>query len=57
MTHKIFNASNVFGAIAFFAMIGSVAAYEGGMYITSLALAIILAVSAYLSICEDGKRK
>ena len=57
MTHKIFNASNVFGAIAFFAMIGSVAAYEGGMYITSLALAIILAVSADLSIWEDGKRK
>lgn len=57
MTHKIFNASNMFGAITFFAMIGAPAAYEGGMYITSVVLIGIMAACACLSIREEDKRK
>lgn len=56
MTHRIFNASNVLGTISFFAMIGATGAVESGMYITAVALVVIFAVCAYLSIREEGKR-
>lgn len=62
MTHKIFNASNVLGGIAFFAMIGAVgtanwAIENDGPYWSTIALIVVLATCAYLSIREDGKRK
>ncbi len=57
MTHKIFNASNLFGAIAFLAMLAAPAAVEGEMYITAAVLVVILAGCAHLSIREGGKRK
>ncbi|WP_276950620.1 hypothetical protein [Acetatifactor muris] len=57
MTHKIFNASNFYGAIAFLSMLAAPAAVEGEMYITAAALVVILAGCAHLSIREGGKRK
>lgn len=57
MTHRIFNASNLYGAIAFLALLAAPAAVEGGMYITAAALVVILAGCYYLSIREGGKRK
>lgn len=54
MTHKIFNASNIFGATAFFALIAATGAVEGEMYITALALLAVFAGCAYLSIRENG---
>ena len=57
MTHKIFNASNLFGAIAFLAMLAAPAAAEGEMYITAVVLVVILAGCAHLSIREGGNRK
>lgn len=57
LTHKIINASNVFGAIAFLAMLAVPGAVEGGMYITAAVLIAILVVCAYLSIKEDRKER
>lgn len=57
MTHKILNASNILGAIAFLAMLAAPAAVEGEMYITAAVLVVILAGCAYLSIREGGNRK
>lgn len=57
MTHKILNASNILGAIAFLAMLAAPAAVEGEMYITAVVLVVILAGCAHLSIREGGKRK
>lgn len=57
MTHKIFNASNLFSAIAFLALLTAPAACEGEMYITSIVSVVIFAISAHLAIREDGKRK
>ena len=57
MTHKIFNASNLFSAIAFLALLTVPAAYEGEMYITSIVFVVIFAISTHLAIREDGKRK
>lgn len=50
MTHRVFNASNVFGTIAFLAMIAAPGAVEGGMYITAAVLVVLFAVCAYISI-------
>ena len=57
MTHKILNASNIFGATAFLSMLAAPAAVEGEMYITAAVLVAIFAGCAHLSIREDGKRK
>ena len=57
MTHKIFNASNVFGAVAFISLILEPAACEGEMYITAAVLLAVFAGCAYLSTKEDGKIK
>lgn len=57
MTHKILNASNILGAIAFLAMLAAPAAVEGEMYITAVVLVVILAGCAHLSIREGGNRK
>lgn len=60
VTHKIWNASNVLGGIAFLSMIAAVGAAEwaienNGTYWTTMAFIAVLAVCAYLSIKEDGK--
>ncbi len=55
MIHKIFNASNILGATAFFAMILVAAAYEGGSYIMAVAFLALFAGCAYLSLKEDGQ--
>ena len=57
MTHEILNASNVFIAIVFFAVILAIAAYEGGMFITHTVLIVIAVICAYLAIKEDGNKK
>lgn len=57
MTHKVFNASNILGAIAFMAMLGVAAAVESGMYIIAVVLLGIFAGCAYLSMKEDGQIK
>ena len=57
MTHRKFNASNLYGVIAFLALLAAPAAVEGEMYITAAALVVILAGCAHLSIREGGKRK
>lgn len=57
MTHKIFNASNLFSVIAVLALLTVPAAYEGEMYITSIVSVVIFAISTHLAIREDGKRK
>lgn len=57
MTHKMFNASNLLGAAAFLAMILAPGAVEGGNYILAVALIAAMAVCAYLSDRESGKRK
>ena len=53
--NTIFNASNMLGATAFFAMILVAAAYEGGSYIMAVAFLAIFARCAYLSLKEDGQ--
>lgn len=56
--NKVFNASNVLGAIAFLLLvIGIPAAVEGEMYITAIVLIVIMTVCAYLSMKEDGQIK
>lgn len=55
MIHRIFNASNMFGAIAFLALIAAPGAVEGEMYMTAVALIAICGICTYLSIREDGK--
>ncbi len=55
--HKVFNASNVLGTIAFMTMIGVAAAVEGEMYITAIVLLAVFAGCAYLSMKEDGQIK
>lgn len=57
MTYKIFNASNILGAIAFMALLAIPGAVEGEMYMTAIALAAACGTCAYLSIREDGKRR
>ncbi len=55
LTYKIFNASNILGAIAFMAMMFVPAAYEGEMYITAVVLLATFAGCSYLSMKEDGQ--
>ena len=57
LAHRIFNASKVFGAIAFLAMLAAPGAVEGGMYITAAALTAAFGACAHLSIKEDGKKR
>lgn len=56
-TRRLLNASNVFGAIAFFAMILAPGAVEGGNYILAVLLVGAVAVCGHLAAKEDGKRK
>ena len=55
--NKIFNASNVLGAIAFVAMILAPVACDSEMYITAAVLLAVFAGCAYLSMKEDGQIK
>ena len=57
MTHRIFNASNVFGTIAFLAIIAIPGAVEEEMYMKAAALTAACAICIYLSIREDGKKR
>ena len=57
MIHKIFNASNMFGIIAFLAVFCIPGAVENELYITAAVLIAIFAGCVYLSIKENGKRK
>ena len=57
MTHRIFNASNVFGTIAFLAIIAIPGAVEEEMYMTAAAPTAACAICIYLSIREDGKKR
>lgn len=55
MIHRIFNASNVLGGIAFLAMIAATGAAD--RLLLAIALTGIFAGCTYLSIREDGKNK
>ncbi len=60
MVHKIFNASDILGAIAFLAMLAAPGAWDGaiesgGPYIFPVALTAMIPVCAYLAMKEDGK--
>lgn len=62
MTHKVWNASNVLGSIAFLALLFALGAWVGaiensGPYIMPVAITAAIPILAYLSIKEDGKRK
>lgn len=55
MTHKILNASNVFGTIGFLAMIAATGAGENlplGLLFTA-----IFGVCMHLAVKEDGKKR
>ena len=54
MTHKIWNASNVLGAIAFLSMIAAAGTVEENPILT-VAFAEVFSGCAYLSIKEDGE--
>lgn len=56
ITYKVFNASSILGAVAFFALILAPGAAEGGNYILSLVLIAVFGICAHLSIKEDGRR-
>ena len=55
--HGILSASNLFGGIAFLALLMVPAAVEGDAYVTALVLTVVLAVCAFLSMKEDGRIK
>lgn len=57
MIRRIFNASNILGAISFLSMIAAPAAVEGEMYITAVLLIVVMVVCAYWSMKEDGPIK
>ena len=57
MTHKIFNASNVLGAIVLFSLIACGGAAEGGMWLIAFALLVVCGICAYLLIKENGEMK
>lgn len=62
MTHKVWNASNVLGSIAFFALLFALGAWvgaieNGGPYIMPVVMTAAIPILVYLSIKEDGKRK
>ncbi len=52
---RVFNASNVLGAIAFLAMVGATGAEDN--LILGLLLTAVFAVCAHLSIREDGGKR
>lgn len=55
MLHKIFNLRNIYGVIAFLALIiGAPGAVEAGMYVTAVIMIAIFGISAYLALREDG---
>lgn len=57
MTRKIFNTSNILGAVAIAAMIAAIVAVENEMYITAAVLLAVFAGCAYLAMKEDGQIK
>ena len=57
MLHRIFNLRNIYGSIAFLALMCAPGAVEDEMYITAMVLIVIFEVFAILSIKEDGKTK
>lgn len=54
MLNKIFNFTNICGAVAFLAMLMIPAAVEGEAYLTAGVLTAGLALSAYLGTREAG---
>ena len=54
VVHKVLNASNVLGAIAFLAMIAALGMVEENPLLT-VALVAVFAGCAYLAMKEDGK--
>lgn len=57
MTRKIFNLSNILGAVAIAAMIAAIMAVESEMYIMAIVLLGVFAGCAYASLKEDGQIK
>lgn len=57
MLHRIFNSSNVCGAIALVSLICIPGTAEAENFIAVAVLTAVFAVTAYLSIKEEGKIK
>ena len=57
MLHRIFNLRNIYGTIAFLALICDPGAVESEMYVTAVVLVAIVGIFAYLSLREDGQIK
>lgn len=57
MLYRIFNLRNIYGTIAFVSLICIIGAMEAEMYVTAVALVVVFAVTAYLSMKENGKIK
>ena len=55
MLHRIFNLRNIYGTIAFLAMICAPGAVESDMYVTAVVLVAMVGIFAFLSLREDGK--
>jgi len=55
--NRIFNASNIFGAVAFLAMLAVPGAVDSGMYMTAVALVMIFGTCAWVSVREDRNKK
>lgn len=57
MTHRILNARNVLGTIAFLAMITAPGAVEAENYILATVLVAVLGICGHLGAKEDGKKR
>lgn len=57
MLHRIINLRNIYGTIAFLALICAPGAVESEMYVTAVVLVAIVGIFAYLSLREDGQIK
>lgn len=55
MLHRIFNLRNIYGTIAFLALICAPGAVESEMYVTAVVLVAMVGIFAYLSLREDGQ--
>lgn len=57
MLHRIFNLRNIYGTIAFLALICAPGAVESEMYVAAVVLVAMVGIFAYLSLREDGQIK
>lgn len=55
MLHRIINLRNIYGTIAFLAMICAPGAVDAEMYVTAVVLVAMVGIFAYLSLREDGQ--